>query len=165
MPKGNPYGQSSGPWMTETKLRRLFAARLSYQEIAEVNFRSEGWKPDRSTVKRKYEAMGMPPRRPSHRDLIPWRIKPEHNSSVLRHMLQAESRSRNHQSLSDADRRLLDRLHELLWGRGTPMVVTYHPEVGFALVLADETDTDIIRPPRTDARLPNVVDEVGEIAS
>lgn len=131
--------------MTATKLRGLFSAGLSYEEIAEINERSEGWKPSRSAVKRKYEAMGMPPRRASHRDLLPWRVAPEHNSSVVRHMLQAESRSRGHHALSETDRKLVERLHEILFGRGSLMVVTYHPEVGFAFVMREDDDEDVIR--------------------
>lgn len=146
MTQGNPFGPKGGRWMTEAKLRALFSAGLTYDEIAEANERSENWRPSRSAVMRKYEAMGMPPRRASHRDLLPWRVKPEHNGSLLRHMLQAESRARAGENLSGTDRKLTARLHELLFGRGTLMVVTYHPEVGFALVLREDTDEDIVRP-------------------
>lgn len=148
MPQGNEFGRAGGRWMTATKLRSLFSAGLTYDDIAEANLRSEGWRPSRSAVKRKYEAMGMPPRRPSHRELIPWRIDPQHNASLVRHMLQAESRARNHHSLSETDRTLVARLHEILFGRGTLMIVTYHPEVGFAFVLRDDSDEDIIRGPK-----------------
>ena len=65
MTQGNPFGRSGGRWMTATKLRALFTSGLTYDEIAEANERSEGWKPSRAAVKRKYEAMGMPPRRHS----------------------------------------------------------------------------------------------------
>lgn len=132
--------------MTSAKLRALFSSGLTYDEIAVINERSEGWKPSRAAVMRKYEALGMPPRRASHRDLIPWRISAEHSDSVVRHMLQAESRSRQHKPLSDTDRKLVQRLHELLFGRGTLMVVTYHPEIGFAFVLREDSDEDIVRP-------------------
>lgn len=144
--RGNPFGRSGGNWMTSAKLRALFASGLTYDEIAEANERSEGWKPSRAAVKRKYEALGMPPRRASHRDLLPWKIRPEHSDSLIRHMLQAESRGRQHKPLTETDRKLTARLHELLFGRGTLMVVTYHPEVGFALVLREDSDEDIIRP-------------------
>jgi hypothetical protein len=142
---GNPFGRAGGKWMTSAKLRALFASGLTYDEIAEVNERSEGWKPSRAAVLRKYEAMGMPPRRASHRDLLPWKLRPEHADSVVRHMLQAESRARQHKPLSETDRKLVARLHELLFGRGTLMVVTYHPEVGFAFVMREDSDEDIVR--------------------
>lgn len=134
--------------MTSAKLRALFSAGLTYDEIAIINERSEGWRPARSTVLAKYREMGMPPRRPGSQDLIPWHIAPEHNNSIIRHMLQAESRSRRHKALSDTDRRLVARLHELLFGRGTLMVVDYNPAIGFAIVPREESDADIVRAPR-----------------
>lgn len=150
MAQGNPFGRAGGRWMPESKLRALFASGLTYDEVAEVNERAEGWKPSRAAVKRKYEAMGMPPRRVSSRDLIPWKIQPEHNSSIFRHMLQAEARSRQHKALSNTDRKLLDRLHEMLFGRGKLMVVNYHPDVGFFLQEREDYDEDVVRLPRTD---------------
>jgi hypothetical protein len=137
--------------MTATKLRALFAAGLTYDEIAEANERSEGWKPSRAAVKRKYEAMGMPPRRHSSSDLLPWRIRPEHNSSIFRRMLQAESRARQHQKVSVTDRKLISRLNELLFGRGKLMVVGYSPDIGFMLLEREDADEDIIRAPREHA--------------
>lgn len=132
--------------MTSAKIRALFNAGLTYDEIAEINERSEGWKPSRSGVKLKLDSLGMS-RRMSHRDLIPWKIAPEHNNSELRHMLQAESRSRQGADLSDTDRKLTSRLHELLFGRGKLMVVGYHPEAGFYLAERTDDDEDIIRQP------------------
>jgi hypothetical protein len=117
--------------MTETKLRALFSAGRTFDEIAQANERSEGWKPSRSAVKNKYERMGEPPRRPRHSDLLPWRIAPEHNHDMFRHMLQAESRARRGGELSDTDRKLTARLNELLFGRGKLMVVGYHRDIGF----------------------------------
>lgn len=144
--------------MTETKLRALFGAGLTYDEVAAANERSEGWRPSRSAVKRKYEAMGMPARRASRKDLIPWRVKTEHNGALLRHMLDAESRARENGQLSASDRKLVARLHELLFGRGKLMVVGYHPEVGFYLTERLDTDEDIIRslqPARVSAAVVN----------
>ena len=149
MAQGNPFGPKGGQWMTSAKLRALFSAGLTYDEVAEANERSEGWKPSRSAVLRKYQEMGMPPRRTSTSDLLPWRISPEHSDSLVRHMLGAESRSRRHRALSSTDRKLLARLHETLFGRGTLMVVNYHPDAGFSFVLREDTDDDIIRQPRS----------------
>lgn len=154
MTQGNPFGSSTGPWMTTTKLRALFNAGLTYDEIAEINERSEGWRPSRSAVSMKYKAMGEPPRRVSHSTLLPWAksaggqgIKPEHNDSEFRHMLQAEGRARTGKKLGAVDRSLVERLHNLLFGRGRLMVVAYHPEVGFFLVPRQDGDDDIIRRP------------------
>lgn len=147
---------AQGRWMSAAKLRALFNAGLTYDEIAEQNERSEGWRPSRSGVKRKYEAMGMPPRRPSNKELTPWNVRSEHNPHLFRHMLAAESRRRRRdtgeslEEISDTDRKLLARMHDLLWGRGTAMVFDYDPETvdGFSLVLRRDDDTDIIRAPR-----------------
>lgn len=147
MTQGNPFGAKGGRWMPTAKLRALAHAKRTYDEIAEANFRSEGWKPSRSAVLRKLESLGIERRYPSHTNLIPWRVAPEHNRSVIRHMLQAESRKRQHKALSETDRKLLSRLDEMLFGRGTPMVVTYHPDTGFALVMREDDDEDIIRVP------------------
>jgi hypothetical protein len=145
--QGNPFGPKGGRWMTSAKLRALFAAGLTYDEIAAVNERSEGWRPSRAAVLRKYEAMGMPSRRTAHTDLVPWRIAPEHNDSVIRHMLQAESRSRQKKALSVTDRKLVARLHDILFGRGTLMVVTYDAAAGFGFAMREDADADIIRMP------------------
>ena len=148
MSKGNPFGREGGRWMPASKLRALFAAGLTYDEIALINERSEGWRPARNTVSEKYRVMGMPPRRASHRNLLPWDIAPEHNSSIFRHMLQAESRARAGGELSETDRKLTARLHEQLFGRGKLMVVGYHKDVGFYLTTREDGDEDIIRAPR-----------------
>lgn len=140
---------AQGRWMTTAKLRALFEAGLTYDEIGALNEESEGWRPTRSTVKRKYEAMGMPPRHFSSKDVIPWTVKPEHTNHLFRHMLNAEARRRRGAKLSDSDRKLLARMHNLLFGRGTPMVFDYDPNSrdGFMLVLRTDDDTDIFRAP------------------
>lgn len=148
MPRsGNPFGRGGARWMPANKLRALAAARLTLQEIAEANERSEGWKPSRSAVSVKLREIGFEPRHFTHRDLIPWRVKPVHRDSLIRHMLGAESRARAGGELSETDRKLTARLHELLFGRGTLMVVTYHPGTrsGFSLVLREDSDDDIVR--------------------
>jgi hypothetical protein len=151
--QGNPFGQKGGRWMPAAKLRALFAAGRTYDEVAEANLRAEGWKPSRSAVLRKYRELGMPPRNASHTDLIPWNIQPEHSDHLFRHMLQAESRRRQKRPLSETDRKLISRLDEMLFGRGTLMVIDYHPETGFSLVLREDADEDIIRKPARSASL------------
>jgi hypothetical protein len=133
--------------MSTAKLRALFSAGLTYDEIASVNERATGWRPTRSGVTRKFERLGFPPRHASHVDLIPWRIMPEHNSHRFRHMLQAESRKRQGLPLSETDRVLVSLLHDLLFGRGALLVVGYHPKIGFYLTDMDDDDEDIVRRP------------------
>lgn len=156
MNQGNPYGRSGGNWPTHTKLRALVNSGRTYDEIAQIVFATEpGWDkpPSRSGVKKKLDALGFPPRNKSHRDLIPWKIKPEHQTAELRHMLEAESRRRQlkpGEQLNEVDRSLVRGLEAYLWGRGRqkPMVVAYHPDVGFGLVPREDDDEDIIRQPK-----------------
>lgn len=136
--------------MPEAKLKALYVTGLKLEEIAEANFRSEGWRPSKFAVQKRLKAMGAPPRRRSHKNLLPWRIRPEHSSSVLRHALEAESRYRQGAELSESDKRLRSGLQEKLYGRGKLMVVGYHEEVGFYLTERKDYDLDIIRDPRAD---------------
>jgi hypothetical protein len=144
--------------MTTTKLRALFNAGLTYDEIAEANERSEGWRPSRSGVKKKLDALGFDPRKYSHVDLVPWRpLAEEHKDDELRHMLQAESRRRQGAETSETDRKLLARMHELLFGRGKLMVIGYHKDVGFYLAEREDEDEDIIRQPKRHVPSPQSV--------
>lgn len=137
-------------WISTAKLRALYSAGLTLDEIASANERAEGWRPTRSTVSKKLLRMNLPPRYASHLDLLPWHVRPEHNSERLRHMLQAESRKRQGVELTDSDRALTGVLYDLLFGRGRLMVVGYHPEIGFFLAERADTDRDIIRQPVKD---------------
>lgn len=143
---------ASGPWMSNVKLRQLFEAGLTYDEIAEANERSEGWRPTRSGVARKYERLGFPPRHASYTELIPWKIAPQHAKSRIRYMLQAEGKKRSGQELSDSDRVLVGLLHDLLFGRGRFLVVGYDRKIGFYLTDRTDDDEDIIRAPARPTR-------------
>jgi hypothetical protein len=145
--QGNQFGNKGGRWMSAAKLRALYYADRTYDQIADANFRAEGWKPSRSAVLLKLQRMNLPKRRAGHTELIPWNVRPEHGNALLRHMLQAESRRRQKRALSDTDRKLIARLEEMLFGRGTFMVVTYSQATGFALVMREDSDEDIIRQP------------------
>jgi hypothetical protein len=151
--QGNQFGPKGGRWMTAAKLRALYRAGRTYDEIAEANERSEGWRPSRSAVLRKLQSMELPARNSGHKELLPWRVSVEHNGSLIRRMLSAESRRRQGLSLSVTDKKLIRRLDEVLFGRGTLMVVTYHPESGFAFGLREDSDEDIIRMPESAASI------------
>src|SRR5215813_5076743 len=138
-----------GRWISDAKLRALFEAGVQYDDIAVINERETGWRPSRSGVMRKLERIvdpeRLPLRRHSSKDLIPWAIRPEHNQSRFRYMLQSESRRRAGIELSETDRKWLRLLEKLTSGRRTPMVVAYDQTKGFYLVDRTEDDTDIIR--------------------
>lgn len=154
MTQGNPFGPTGGRWMVHTKFKALWRAGKTLDEIAAANERIEGWKPSRSAVRKHADLLELGRRNVSHKELFPWKsIRPEHNSSELRHMLQAESRRRQlrtGEELSETDRKLVGLLDNYLFGRGKMMVVAYHPEVGFSLVPREDHDEDIVRRPRGD---------------
>ena len=132
-------------WLPAPRLRSLAEAGKTYDEIATLNERETGWRPTRGTVSRKLERLGVAPRNLTHTNLIPWDVRPVHKSARLRYMLRAESRARLGHALSDTDCKARDLLTDLLAGRGTPLVVGYHPEVGFYLTEKLASDADIIR--------------------
>ena len=139
--------------MSDASLRSLFEAGVEYDDIAAINERQEGWRPSRSGVMRKLERVvdpeQFPLRRRSHKNLIPWKIRPEHSSHRFRYMLQAESRRRVGAELSVTDKKLLSMLNRLLsGGGGKPMVIAYDETNGFYLTDRTEGDTDIIRQPK-----------------
>lgn len=140
--KGNPFGNQGALWMDLSGLRELAEEGVYLDEIARVNASITGWKPSKSAVKRKLDALGVPPRNLSHRELIPWKIAPEHNDSILRHMLQAEGRRRQGKELSDSDRSLVKGLNRLTKRNAIPLVVGYDRSIGFYLVLREDRDTD-----------------------
>lgn len=136
-------------WPATAKMRAMFNQGLTFDEIADRVEEMEGWRPTRSGVKRKFDAMGMPPRRPATaKALIPWRVKQEHNRHRYRHMLEAESRRRRHAKLSGTDHKLLSSMNNLLYGRGTLLVIDYDWDAGWSLRDREDDDTDIIRAPR-----------------
>ena len=137
----------AGDWMSTARLRAMLLAGMSYNDIADANWRETGWKPSKAAVMRARERLGIPGRRASHADLLPWHLLPEHRRSRLRYMLEAESRRRQGAKLTETDRSLVATLVDLLFGRNVSLVVCYSPSIGFYLVERDETDTDIVRLP------------------
>lgn len=134
-------------WMSTAKLRAYARAGRTLDEIAEINGRETGWTPSRSGVSKKLAAMGEEPRHQSRKDLIPWDVKPEHSRSRFRLMLQAESRRRSGLKLSNTDRKYVNLLDDILMGRGVPLVIGYHRDVGFYVTDRTDSDQDIIRMP------------------
>lgn len=137
-----------GTWLPDRQLVALHDADKTLDEIAGLNEAATGWRPTRSGVLRKLQRLGAQRKYKTHALLLPWDIRPEHNSDPLRHMLQAESRWRQSGGkVSPSDERLIDLLHDQIAGRGRPMVVSYDPAIGFHLVARNDTDEDIIRQP------------------
>jgi 2-aminoadipate transaminase len=132
---------------------RLWRRGWTLDELALENERLTGCKPSRTAVSVRLRDAGVMLQRGSRRDLLPWDIRPEHRHSRFRVMLSAESKRREMEATgddtgwSDAYDKAIDLLYDLLYGRGTKLVVGYHPEIGFYLTDRLPSDTDIIRAP------------------
>ena len=136
--------------MSAARLERMFQAGLTDDEVALMNEAATGWKPHRTVVFRKRRDMGFAGRRLAHTgELLPERVRREHNSSLVRHMLQATSRIRQGRR-SQADDSLAATLQDILGNAGKALVVVYYPETaeGFLFALRDDDDRDIFRHPR-----------------
>jgi hypothetical protein len=135
--------------MATSKLRGLLEAGVPYDEIAIINEQETGWKPDKSTVSYKAQAMGFEPRYASHRGtgLLPRRVRRQHNNSEIRHMLQAVGRIRRGKP-STYDYSLASTFSEIVANPGKPLVVVYYPDTpeGFMFALRGESDVDVFRP-------------------
>lgn len=139
-------------WLPTAKLHQLANLGFTNMEIARANERATGYKPTSSAVSKKLAKTGYAPRRMSHKDLIPWTVRPEHSHDPIYDGLQAVSRQRQGIKLSSQDQYRARVLTDLLAARGGPFVVDYRPDVdpehGFIFVRATAADTDIIRRPK-----------------
>jgi hypothetical protein len=139
--------RNEGAYLPDEVLLALRQAGKTLREIALANFKATGFEPDRAQLSRKLTALGAESGVTTHRSLLPWEIRPEHNSSRWRRMLQAKSKQLAELPLSETEERAVRLLDFLLDPeRGRHFVVTYHAEVGFCLVDAGEGE-EIIRPP------------------
>lgn len=136
-----------GHWMQQDKIVMLYGMGWTNGDIAHANQEATGWLPSRSVVSRKLRSLGLPSRRASHRDLIPWRINPEHAHSEIYYALQAVSRERQGIPLAKQDFYRAKWLRDLLTRQANLRVVDYDYTKGWRLVRARMTDTDIIRRP------------------
>lgn len=138
-------------WVSNDQLRE-WDGRLTYDEIATANELATGWRPARSTVKKKMATLGLPPRYGSRTDLIPreWHVLPEHNDEPQRFMLQAESRYRGNpdEPLTKTDENWIYQLHAIIDQPRVKLCVGYHQDIGFFYKQRRPgIDLDIIREP------------------
>lgn len=153
MTHGNAFGAAGGDWMPDSLLRVLLENGVSYEDIAVTNETLTGWRPHKSSVLNRARRMGIERRRASHVNLIPWRIRPEHQNHIIRHMLTAESRRQQGLPVSEDYAYLAAALDRELNGGKHRKVVTYDPETGFAYALREPTDVNIVRMPKSRQRL------------
>ena len=117
--------------MSDTKLKALAGMPgWNLETIADENYRDTGWRPNASAVSRRLAKLGLELRHSSRSDMVPWkRILPRYRSHRYRAMLQAESRRRAGDKPSRTDKKLLSMLYDLLFGRGTPLVIGHNEPI------------------------------------
>jgi hypothetical protein len=142
--------QPNGVWMGSDQFEILWLQGHSGDVIADANFEAKGWRPDPSMVSRHAQELGLPARRRSHRELIPWDVAKQHRKSRVFYALMAISRARQNGGIpvSKQDAYRGKWLTDLLTTvKKTPLVVDYDPVKGFMFMLAEKTDDDITRKP------------------
>ena len=128
--------------ISDAALRSWARSGMRLKDIQRKIHETTGWSPDISTISKWLKDMGEEPRHKSRKEFMPWPdIQPEHKNSRFRIMLQAAERRDKGLPLSDTDTKAVNLLDDLRMGRGTPLVVGYHPEVGF--YLADATEAEV----------------------
>lgn len=137
--------------VSDAALRSWSRSGMRLKDIQRKIFEQTGWSPDISTISKWLKDMGEEPRHKTRREFMPWDIQAQHKNSRFRIMLQAAERREQGMDLSETDEKALSLLDDLRSGRGTPLVVGYHPEVGFYLTDATSAEAKsgaIIRAPR-----------------
>ena len=127
--------------ISDAALRSWARSGMRLKDIQRKIYETTGWSPDISTISKWLKDMGEEPRHKTRREFMPWDIRPEHKSSRFRIMLQAAERREKGLDLSETDTKALNLLDDMRMGRGTTLVVGYHPEVGF--YLTDATDNEV----------------------
>lgn len=135
------------------ELLRMVRAGLTQQEIADETFRRTGQRVTRAAVSAALARAGAPPMRNRYPELLPWRVKIQHDAHYALRMLRAEARQRRGEELPHAETSRLETWKETL--RRNQVVVHYDPDApgGFFYVKARRGDTDLIRVPEEPQRV------------
>jgi hypothetical protein len=121
---------------------------MTQQEIADHVFKATGNRVTRAAVSAALARAGVPRARPRYDELLPWRVRVEHDSHYAPRMLRAEARRRAGVELPAKELRRLEAWKETLLE--SKAVVHYDPEApgGFFYVpVRKGVDTDLIRVP------------------
>ena len=129
------------------ELLRMVRAGMTQQEIADETFRRTGQRVTRAAVSAALSRAGVPPMRNRYPELLPWRVRVEHDSHYALRMLRAEARQRRGEELPHQEESRLETWKNTL--RKNNVVVHYDPDApgGFFYVKARRQDTDLIRLP------------------
>lgn len=136
------------------ELLRMVRQGMTQQEIADETFRRTGERVTRAAVSAALARAGAPPMRNRYAELLPWRVKVEHDNHYALRMLRAEARHRRGEQLPERELTRLETWRRTLLENG--VVVHYDPDApgGFFYVKARKgVDTDLIRVPQEPSRV------------
>lgn len=145
-------------WMPERDLLAAANRGLTYDEIADLNYRKTGDRPTRFAIQKYLKRLGAEPRQVRTGELMPWKpIELKHYQSPVRYMLNALAvwREKGEEGSSHDTFKKVRELLEILDGsadREYPrmrLVVDYDPENGWCFRPREDTDEDVVRKPRT----------------
>jgi hypothetical protein len=141
--------------MGDAEFARLYLAGWALDRIAEALEPSVGRRLSRPAISQRARALGLPPRRLNHAELVPRNLTPAQHQNRLRYLLEAESRARQLEAmgitrdhLSTQDRGKIAALRGLLYdGAILVRVIVYNRATvdGFSIAPAGPGDTDILR--------------------
>lgn len=137
-----------------SELLRMVRAGMTQQEIADETYQRTGQKVTRAAVSAALARAGAPPMRNRYPELLPWRVKVEHDNHYALRMLRAEARQRRGEELPEREVTRLETWKQTLTQNG--VVVHYDPDApgGFFYVKARKNvDTDLIRVPGEKTRV------------
>lgn len=148
-------------WMPESELLKAARRGLTYDEIADLNFRLTGDRPTRFAVQKYLVRLGAEPRQIRTGDLMPWRVRMADYQSPVRYMLNALANYRKKvedgAEPSEDSRKKVRELLEILEGspdRDYPrlrLVVDYDAQ-GWCFRPRLDSDEDVVRMPKEAAQ-------------
>lgn len=126
-----------------SELKKMLDGGMTQQDIVDRIYAESGVRLSRAAVSAALARAGFASYRKRHAELIPWRVKVEHNKEYPVRMLRLEARRRKGEALPPPEEKKLDSWLQFL--RDNKMVVGYHPAVGFRYIdPRPGIDTDLI---------------------
>lgn len=102
------------------ELERLYREGHTYAEIGDM------YGATKTAVSKKFERAGRTPKRVTYRDLLPWKIAPEHRNAALMRRVRAMANKQSGIAISVNEERLLAEWITGMTEAG--MILNYHPE-------------------------------------
>jgi hypothetical protein len=160
-------------WMPESDLLKAAGRGLTYDEIADLNYRMTGDRPTRFAVQKYLRRLGAEPRQVRTGDLMPWRVQMKDYQNPVRYMLNALASSRAKTAAGEMPtvdaRKKVRELLEILDGnadREYPrlrLVVDYDDK-GFCFRPRSDDDEDVVRMPGPEPTLAEWLERAPELS-